>query len=214
MTGAPAPFVFDDSGDAKRFAPATQRNRDAIADVLREILPPVGLALEVASGTGEHVNHFAGLFPDLQFQPSDPDPNALTSIAAWRADSGLPNVLPPIALDAAAVWPIAHADAVLCINMVHISPWAATLGLLAGAAELLPVGAPLFLYGPYRQQGVPTAPGNEAFDESLKSRNAEWGLRSVEAVAAAAHGFALDRIVAMPANNLSLVFRRQASSRQ
>lgn len=193
----------------RRHAPATTRNREPIAAVLADELPARGLALEVASGSGEHCAFFAERFPALQWQPSDPDADALASIADWCAD--LPNVLPPLMLDAAeAAWPIGAADAILCINMVHISPWEATLGLMAGAGRLLAPGAPLFLYGPYRQRGVPTAESNEAFDVSLKTRNPAWGLRHVEDVsaAAAAQGLVLDRLVAMPANNLSLVFRR------
>ncbi len=195
----------------RRHAPATARNREPIAAVLAEVLPARGLVLEVASGSGEHVAFFAERFPDLTWQPSDPDADALASIADWCA--GLANVLPPVALDAAqATWPIGAVDAILCVNMVHISPWEATLGLTAGAGRLLAAGAPLILYGPYRQRDLPTAESNEAFDVSLKSRNPAWGLRHVEDVsaAAAACGLLLERIVAMPANNLSLVFRRES----
>lgn len=196
----------------KSSSPAAQRNRDPIVEVLRSVLPERGLVLEVASGTGEHAVHFARAFPKLMFQPSDPDPSALRSIEAWRAEAGLFNLLPPVTLDARAKdWPVDGADAVVCINMVHISPWAATEGLMRGAARLLPPGAPLYLYGPYRQDGVPTAPSNEAFDESLKARDPEWGLRNLEDVAAEAerHGFALEAVFPMPANNLSVVFRRR-----
>jgi SAM-dependent methyltransferase len=194
----------------KRRAPATERNRDAIAAVLRGVLPPHGLVLEVASGTGEHAAYFARLFPALTWQPSDPDPDALNSIAAWAADADLPNLREPVQLDASGTWPFTQADAVLCINMAHISPWAATLGLLDGAARLLPSGAPLCLYGPYRRDGIPTAPSNEAFDRSLRERNPEWGVRNLEDVAAEAErrSLRLDRLVEMPANNLSVVFRR------
>ncbi len=194
----------------KRSSPATERNRDPIAAVLREVLPPHGMVLEVASGSGEHATCFAGHFPTLDWQPSDPDPDALTSIAAWAADADLPNLREPVQLDATGTWPITQADAVLCINMVHISPWAATLGLLDGAARLLGPGAPLYLYGPYRRAGVATAPSNEAFDMSLKARNRAWGLRNLEDVAAEAerHSLRLDRVIEMPANNLSVVFRR------
>jgi hypothetical protein len=191
--------------------PATLRNRDAILDVLRGVLPPTGLVLEIASGSGEHVVHFARAFPDLRFQPSDPEPAALQSIKAWTQDSGLANVRPPVTLDASSDrWPLAAADAVLCINMIHIAPWRATEGLLRGTARLLPHGAPLYLYGPYRRADVITAPSNEAFDASLKSRNPEWGLRDLEAVAKLAHdnGFSGPAITEMPANNLSVVFRR------
>lgn len=193
----------------KRHAPATERNRDAIAAVLRDVLPAHGLVLEVASGTGEHAVHFARLFPALQWQPSDPDPDALNSIEAWAADAGLPNLRPPVELDAAGTWPVAAADAVLSINMVHISPWRATLGLIAGAARVLPPGGPLILYGPYRRRGLPTAPSNEEFDLSLKARNPEWGLRVLEDVCAAAeaYGLTLDDVRPMPANNVTAVLR-------
>jgi len=197
--------------DDRRSAPAALRNRDPILAVLREILPASGLVLEIASGTGEHVIHFARHLPQLTFQPSDPDEGARTSVAAWIADSGLKNIRPPLALDAASPpWPIAQADAIICINMIHISPWRTTEGLFDGAASVLPRGAPLYLYGPYRRRDVPTVPSNEAFDESLRSRDPAWGLRLLEDVAARARlaGFALDRVVEMPANNLSVVFRR------
>ena len=198
----------------KLSSPAAERNRDAIVGLLGRWLPPTGLVLEVASGTGEHAAHFACAFPRLRWQPSDPDAEARASIEAWREEAGLPNSLPPIALDAsAAEWPIDEADAVLCINMVHISPWAATLGLFDGAARLLASGAPLILYGPYRRAGVPTAPSNEAFDASLKARNPTWGLRSVEEVRDAAEPrFALDEAAATPANNLMLLFRRTSAA--
>jgi SAM-dependent methyltransferase len=197
--------------DPRRSAPHVARNAGPIADVLRGILPARGLVLEVASGTGEHALHFAREFPSLRWQPSDPDPAAVRSIEAWRAEAGLFNLLPAVALDARAQdWPVEATDALLCINMIHISPWAATLGLLRGAGRLLATGAPLYLYGPYRQAGVETAPSNEAFDESLKARDPEWGLRDLEAVVAGggAHGFALETVVPMPANNLSVVLRK------
>ena len=196
---------------ARRHAPATERNRDPIVAVLRDILPPTGTVLEVASGTGEHAIHFAAAFPALRWQPSDPDPGAIASIRAWAEAARLPNLNPPLLLDASApAWPIDRADALLCINMVHISPWEATVGLLEHSAKLLPEGGPLVLYGPYFQQGVETAPSNVAFDESLRSRDPRWGLRDVDAVLALArsHGLELERIVDMPANNLSLVMRR------
>jgi hypothetical protein len=195
----------------KRSAPATERNREPIAAVLREVLPDSGTLLEIASGTGEHAVYFAGLFPNWIWQPTDPDPAALASIEAWRAEAGTPNLLDPLWLDASADrWTAGAADAILCINMVHISPWAATTGLLRGAARRLPSGGPLILYGPYRRAGVPTAPGNEAFDESLRARDSRWGLRELEAVAAEAeaNGLSLDRVEPMPANNLTLVFRK------
>ena len=180
--------------------------------MLRTILPERGTVLEIASGTGEHILHFAREFPGLVWQPSDFDPAALRSIEAWREPAGLPNLRPPIPLDARAEgWPMAAADAILAINMVHISPWAATLGVLRGAGRLLPPGAPLYLYGAYRQAGVDTAPSNEAFDVSLRTRDPEWGVRHLEDVIAEAEpcGLRLDTVVAMPANNLSVVFRRR-----
>jgi SAM-dependent methyltransferase len=193
----------------RRHAPATLRNRAAIATMLGELLPAAGRVLEVASGSGEHCAYFAAHFPRLEWHPSDPDPDALASIASWC--DGLVNVRPPVALDAAAAtWPVSHADAILCVNMVHISPWAATLGLMAGAGRLLPSGGPLILYGPYRETGVPTAPSNEEFDQSLRARDPAWGLRLLEDVvsAAAAQGLVFERRVAMPANNLIVAFRR------
>jgi SAM-dependent methyltransferase len=195
----------------KRHAPATERNRDAIAGVLREVLPARGLLLEIAAGTGEHAAYLAPLFPGLRWQPSDPDPDALTSIEAWQADAEADNLLPPVFLDAASdTWPIDSADAILCINMVHISPWPATEGLVRGAGRLLAPGAPLILYGPYRRAGIATAPSNEAFDASLRDRDPAWGLRDLEAVQgqAAGQGLGFERLYEMPANNLTLVFRK------
>ncbi|RAI60866.1 DUF938 domain-containing protein [Roseicella frigidaeris] len=199
--------------NARRHAPATQRNRDPILAVLRRVLPARGLVLEVSSGTGEHAVHVAAALPGLVWQPSDPDPAARASIAAWAGEARLPNLRPPLALDAAAPdWPLDRADAVVCINMLHIAPWAAGLGLLRGAARLLPTGGPLILYGPYRQGGRHTAPSNAAFDASLRAQDPDWGLRDLEAVAeaAAAAGFGAPEIIAMPANNLALTFRRAA----
>jgi len=198
--------------DLRRHAPATERNRDPILAVLQRILPASGTVLEIASGTGEHAVHFARGLPGITWQPSDPDPQGRVSIDAWGAAAELSNLLPAIDLDAAAAdWPVDRADAIVCINMIHISPWASTEGLLAGAARLLPPRAPLFLYGPYRRQGVPTAPSNDAFDASLKARDPRWGLRDLETVTALGekHGFALEEVVEMPANNLSVVFRRR-----
>jgi hypothetical protein len=212
VTGKPTPFVFEPTGEAKRFAPAIERNRDAIVAVLRDILPASGTVLEIASGTGEHIVHFAAAFPQLSWQPSDYDEVGLASIAAWSSESGLTNILPPVQIDATAtIWPVTKSDTILCINMIHIAPWTAAQGLFAGAGRLLSAGAPLYLYGPYRDADLPTAESNGAFDASLKSRNPAWGLRQVEDVAALAaeNGFALDRRSEMPANNLSLVFRKQ-----
>jgi SAM-dependent methyltransferase len=196
--------------DPRRSAPHVARNAVPIAEVLHGVLPRSGLVLEIASGSGEHALHFAREFPGLLFQPSDPEPAALRSIEAWRVEAGLPSLLPALALDVrAAEWPAA-ADAILCINMIHISPWSATEGLMRGAGRLLAPGAPLYLYGPYRQAEVATAPSNLAFDESLRARDPLWGLRSLEDVVAeaGANGFRLDGIVAMPANNLSVILRK------
>lgn len=197
--------------DARRYAPSVARNKDAIAAVLARHLPVSGLVLEIASGSGEHAMHFASAFPGLTFQPSDPSEEARDSIQAWRAVTPLPNVLPPLDLDVTAQqWPIAHADVLTCINMIHIAPWAATLGLMQGAARLLPKGGILFLYGPYRRHGQHTAPSNAEFDASLRERDPSWGVRDLEAVAAAATaaGFAAPLIEAMPANNFALIFQR------
>jgi hypothetical protein len=199
--------------DARRSAPAALRNREPIADVLREWLPPTGLVLEVASGSGEHAIHFAQVFPDLEWQPSDTDAGALQSIRAWREAAALPNVREPVAIDASSAdWPIAQADAVLSINMVHISPWAASLGLIDGAARILPPGAPLMLYGPWLKDDVPTAPSNLAFDADLKRRDPAWGLRRVEdfTAAAARKHLQLHEVRSMPANNMMLLFRTAA----
>jgi hypothetical protein len=203
--------------DERLFSPSTERNRAPIAAVLRRWLPAAGTVLEIASGTGEHVSHFAAEFPKLVFQPSDPDRAARASVAAWTA--GMANVRPPLALEVAATgWeddpgipaPIA---AILCINMIHISPWAATLGLMRGAGRLLAAGGVLYLYGAYRREGRHTAPSNAAFDASLRRQNPEWGVRDLEGVIAEAEarGFALADVVEMPANNLSVIFRRQAA---
>ncbi|MSP50419.1 MAG: DUF938 domain-containing protein [Alphaproteobacteria bacterium] len=197
--------------DRRQYAPATQRNRDPILEVLRQALPATGLVLEIASGSGEHAVHFARALPGLTFQPSDPDPGALASIAAWVEATGAANVRPPVLLDTCQpFWPIANAAAVICINMTHISPWPATDGLMTGAAAILPAGAPLYLYGPYFRREVETAPSNLAFDRSLRERNPDWGVRALEDVQARARaaGFADPAITEMPANNLSLVFRR------
>lgn len=198
--------------DARRIAPAAARNRAPILAVLETILPPTGCVLELASGSGEHIVHFAATFPALIWQPSDPDPAARASIAAWAEASGLANIRPPLPLDAASPrWPIAQADAILAINMIHISPWAATIGLFAQAAGLLAPGAPLYLYGPYLRAGHPTAPSNLAFDADLRARNPAWGLRDLDTVSEVAReaGFVREAIIEMPANNLSLIFRRR-----
>ena len=201
---------------ARRSAPAALRNREPIAEVLADWLPAGGTVLEVASGTGEHVAFFAERFPHLEWQPSDVHSDALTSIRAWHAEAGLPNLREPLVLDAAASdWPIAQADAVLNINMVHISPWDAALGLLSGAARLLPRDGPLVLYGPWLKTDIETAPSNLEFHSDLKRRDPEWGLRWVEdfAAAGAQKGFKLEETRPMPANNLMLLLRRLADAR-
>jgi SAM-dependent methyltransferase len=197
---------------AARTSPSTARNRDPILAVLKPRLPSVGDVLEIAAGAGEHAVHLAAALPGLTWQPTDPDPEALASIAAWRAHVGLANLAAPARLDAAdpATWPAGPFEAVVNINMIHISPWAATEGLMAGACRVLTPGGLLFLYGPYIEAGVETAPSNLAFDQSLKSRDSAWGLRRLEDVAtlAAGHGLTLEERIAMPANNLMVVFRR------
>ncbi len=197
--------------DARRHAPATERNREPLLAVLRDVLPAAGLVLEVASGTGEHAAFFAPAFPSLEWQPSDPDPVARASIDAWAQASG-PNLRPALALDAAVPdWPLDAADAILCVNMIHIAPWAAALGLLDGTARVLAPDGPLILYGPFRRGGAHTAPPNERFDAALRAQDPRWGIRDLDEVEreAAARGLALERVVEMPANNLTAVFRRQ-----
>ena len=197
---------------ARQHAPATLRNREPIRQVLARELPASGTVLEVAAGTGEHAVFFAGAFPALAWQPTDPSDEALASIADYRADHAGQNLAAPLRLDAAQPdsWPVSEADAVVCINMVHISPWEATLGLFAGAVRVLgKSGGPLVLYGPYIEQGVETAPSNLQFDASLKARNPLWGLREAEALdaLAAQRGMARSARYALPANNIILVYR-------
>ena len=195
----------------RRSAPAALRNREPIADVLRDWLPATGLVLEIASGTGEHAAFFASAFPGLEWQPTDIHPDALASITAWRDAADLPNLRAPLTLDARGEdWPVERADAVLSMNMVHISPWDSALGLIAGAEKLLGRDAPLILYGPWLKDDVATAPSNDAFDADLRRRDPQWGLRRVEEFAAAAGkgGFDLIEVRQMPANNMMLLFRR------
>ena len=195
----------------RRVAPAAARNRQPILDVLAPQLPAHGLVLEIASGSGEHIVHFAAALPQLTFQPSDPDETARASIDDWAKTEALANVRPALALDASAeAWPVDKADVVICINMIHISPWESAIGLMRGAAKLLPVGALLFLYGPYHRGGAATSPSNADFDRDLRHRNPAWGIRDLEAVIVLAqeHGFGTPHVAAMPANNLSVLFRR------
>jgi SAM-dependent methyltransferase len=197
---------------AARTAPAAARNRDPILQVLRDRLPPAALILEIASGTGEHAVWFSSALPAATWQPTDMDPEALESIAAWRDSANLPNLLPPLRLDASTdVWPAIQADAVVAINMLHIAPWAATQGLIAGAARILAPDGLLFLYGPFREAGRHTGAGNAAFDADLRARNPSWGIRDLNEVTAlaATHGLTTCERIDMPANNLSVVFRRR-----
>jgi hypothetical protein len=198
--------------DQRLYSPAARRNRDPILAVLREVLPPSGTVLEVGSGSGEHVVHFAPHFPKLTWQPSDPDPQARISIAAWIQAAHVRNVVPPLDLDArTGQWPITHADALICINMIHIAPWSACVGLMSGAGRITDLDGVLYLYGPFRVGGRHTAPSNDAFDQGLRQQNPEWGVRDLEAVVAEAerHGFAFVKTHTMPANNLSVVFRKK-----
>ncbi len=200
-----------DKSDLRQRAPAAARNREPILAVLRAHLPDRGLVLEVASGTGEHAVHFARAVPGWTWQPSDPSAAARASIAAWTQSEGLANVLPPLDLDAAGKdWPIIAADALVSINMIHIAPWEAAAGLMRGAGLILPQGAPLVLYGPFRRPGRAIEPSNAAFDEDLRRRNPLWGLRALDEVAAlaAGSGLTLDGTLEMPANNLCVVFTR------
>lgn len=198
---------------AARTAPSVDRNRGPILQVLREILPADGLALEIASGTGEHAVWFSRALPHLLWQPTDRDPEAIASIAEWRRQAGPPNLLPPLLLDASQpeTWPVLQAAAIVVVNMLHIAPWIATEGLIAGAALTLPKDGALYLYGPFREAATPLAPSNLAFDLDLKARNPAWGLRELGDITALAarHGMTLDRRIAMPANNLSVALRRR-----
>jgi hypothetical protein len=193
-------------------SPSAERNKGAIADVLRRALPDHGLVLEVSSGTGQHVVHFAQAMPYLDWQPSERDEDNLRSIASWRAAEALPNIRDPLHLDVAEQpWPISSAAGVVCLNMIHIAPWAAGEALIRGAEATLEPSGLLFLYGPFRRNGQHTAPSNEAFDRQLRSQNPDWGVRDIEDVArfAERHGFDAPEIFEMPANNLSVVFRRR-----
>jgi len=194
------------------FAPAAQRNRGPILEVLQRVLPARGRVLEIASGSGEHVVFFARALPSMTWQPSDPDPEARASIRAWIAQEKVENVLAPVVLDMmSARWAylLEPFDAVVCINMIHIAPWEACLGLLYGCEQRLPAGGPLILYGPFMRGGKHTAPSNATFDASLRRQDPRWGVRDLDDVVreAGLRGFALAEIVEMPANNLTVVFR-------
>jgi SAM-dependent methyltransferase len=207
----PAWPIGERLADGRWLAPAAERNKAPIADVLARVLPPRGDALEIGSGTGQHVVHFAKALPRLVWQPSDPDEAYRASVARWIEAEAPPNVRPPVALDVhRRPWPIVCCDAIVCINMIHVAPWSAAIALFDGARDALRDGGILFLYGPYRRGGAHTAPSNAAFDASLRAHDPRWGLREVDDVSALAEraGFVRDEIVEMPANNLSLVFRR------
>jgi SAM-dependent methyltransferase len=196
---------------AKGFAPAAERNRQPILEVLRRVLPRAGLVLEVASGTGQHALFFSQHLPALRWQPSDTSPEALKSIGAWVSETARENLLPPLELDVRSPdWPITTADALVCINMIHISPWETTEALFRGACELLIAGSQLITYGPYRLHGKHTASSNAAFDESLRSRDPRWGVRDIDELSelGSRTGFTLQERVAMPANNMTLVWTR------
>ncbi|MGV0027370.1 DUF938 domain-containing protein [Phormidesmis priestleyi] len=203
--------------DDRQYAPATERNREAILEVLLQVLPPTGTVLEISSGTGEHAVFFAPRLAPRNWQPSDPNPIARNSIAAWQTRHPADNLYPPIALDVRdSIWTVEQSKepitAIVNINMIHIAPWSACLGLFDGARRILPTGGILYLYGPFRQNGKHTAPSNAAFDQSLRSQNSEWGVRDLEEVVAVAQSQRLDllKVLPMPANNLSVIF--QASS--
>jgi hypothetical protein len=193
--------------DNRLYAAAVRRNREPIFDVLKQFLPATGLVLEVASGTGEHGAYFSSRLPTLTWQPSDPNTDMHQSILAWsQAEASTMN--PPLELNAqSASWPIDQAAAIVCINMIHISPWASCLGLMAGAGRILPNGGTLFLYGPFKIKNRHTAESNAAFDQSLQSQNPEWGVRNLEDVVkvAAAEGLQFHQTVNMPANNVSVI---------
>jgi SAM-dependent methyltransferase len=192
-------------------APATLRNREPILAVLDRVLPEQGLVLEIASGTGEHATYFAPRLRGVIWQPTDREPAALDSIAAWTAERAATNVRPPLVLDVcASTWPIEAADAIFCANMIHIAPWEAALGLFRGADRIVPAGGVLVLYGPFMIDHRHTAPSNAAFDESLRARDPSWGVRDLGEVSDVArkHGFQLLELVEMPANNLTIVFER------
>jgi len=192
-------------------SPAAARNTAPIGEVLTQWLPASGLVLEIASGSGEHALAFARSFPQLNWQPSDPDPQARASIAEWGQADGPANLLVPLAIDVRdQIWPVDRVDAVLAINMVHISPWEASIGLIDGAARVLAADGVLILYGPWLVDGIETAPSNLAFDTDLKARDPLWGLRRVSdfAAAAALRGLRLAAQRSMPANNYMLLFRR------
>jgi hypothetical protein len=213
---------MDNSQDLRRYAPATERNREPILVILQQVLPPTGTILEISSGTGEHAVFMAPQLAPRYWLPSDPNPDARSSIAAWLQSVPCDNIYPPIDLDASSLpWLVESKDlpncdlqqhpitAIVNINMIHIAPKSAYLGLFAGANRILPIGGILYLYGPFKQGGVHTAPSNAAFDQSLQSQNPEWGVRDLDEITAVAqsHNLSLQQVDPMPANNLSVVFK-------
>jgi SAM-dependent methyltransferase len=202
---------MSEASDSRFYFPHVARNREAILKVLRHVLPPQGLVLEVASGSGEHAAYFAERLPSLIWQPSDLDPGSLASIAAHRTAADAPNLLAPVCLDATSEqWPVESADALVCINMIHIAPWAVSEGLMAGARRVLRMGGVIYLYGPYKIDGRHTAQSNKEFDAWLRTQNAQWGVRDFADIAdlAARNDFVLIETVPMPANNMSIIFKR------
>ena len=200
--------------DSRETAPSAERNKQPILNVLRRVLPPAGVVLEIGSGTGQHVAHFARALPALAFQPSELDESRHASINGWIRHEKLANVRAPLAFDVTRLpWPLRSADAIVCINMIHISPWEATVALMRGAGEILPAGGVLVTYGPYRREGRHTTPTNETFDASLKARDPRWGVRDIESVTAMANqaGLELAETVAMPVNNFILVYRKKGA---
>jgi Protein of unknown function (DUF938) len=201
------------AANERLYAPATERNREAILSVLKSILPTQGKVLEIAGGTGEHITFWAPYFPNITWQPSDPDPMHLASIEGWIAQLPAANILSPVQIDVTnQTWGIDSVEVILCVNMIHIAPWAACLGLLQGAQSLLSKGGLLYLYGPFKQQGKHTAPSNEAFDLSLRAQDPSWGVRDLEAVIDSAQKYDLhvQQVIPMPANNLSVVFCKRS----
>ena len=202
---------MSETSDRRLYFPHVARNREPILEVLRRVLPRQGLVLEIASGGGEHAAYFAQNLPGLLWQPTDANTEMFDSIAAHRAAAGVANLLAPLHLDVTSQqWPVDRADAMVCCNMIHIAPWTAAEGLIAGAGRTLARGGLLYLYGPYKIDGRHTAPSNEDFDASLRARNPLWGVRDLAEVSRLAerHGLALEETVPMPANNLSVIFRR------
>lgn len=197
----------------KQLSASSERNKDPILDVLKQVLPNTGLVLEIASGTGQHAVHFAEALPGITWQPSDIDPEFRGSVSAWRAEAELENLFEPVHLDVTAdPWPVREAAAIYNANMIHIAPWEACTGLLDGAGRILPQGGILFMYGPYKIGGKHTAPSNEQFDQSLRARDPSWGIRNLDDVALEARrrGLHLIKTVQMPANNLSVIYRKTA----